>query len=142
MYNCIQYVFVTIPYWRTMYDADVTVATNSNPVCCCCIVCYWRTPSQPDWYVVYQEWYWAKSSLFLGKDGTFLCPVTGSRWWSADLGAGRLELGGGWAHHKCYGLHGKGAFRVYSVAIWSLQSMLCVYQVIIPTVSLLAKRRS
>ena len=37
------------------------------------------------------------------------------------------------------GLHGKGACPVYSVANWSLQSMLCVYQVSTPSVSLLAK---
>ena len=47
--------------------------------------------------------------LILGRDGTFLCPVTGSRHWSADLGAGRFVLGGGLAHRKCLGFARKGS---------------------------------
>ena len=58
---------------------------------------------------MYWEWFWAVRSLFLGRDSTFLCPVTENRQWSADLGAERFVLGGGWAHHKCLGFARKGS---------------------------------
>ena len=81
--------------------------------------------------------FWVAHCLLQSRNSAFLCPVTGSRWLSADLRAGRFVLGGGLAHRmqSVCSLHGKCARPVYNhVAIWFLQSLLhvCVNQVVTP----------
>ena len=104
--NCIGHQFL-----GKDYCADARMPTCLTPVRHSNIVYYWRTPLPPDRHVVYREWFWAAHSLFLGRDGTFLCPVTWSRrWpWSADLGAGMFVLSRGWTHHKCLGFAQKAS---------------------------------
>ena len=105
---------------------------------------YWWTPSPPDRHVVYWEWFWAASFLFLSRDGTFPCPVTGSRWWSADLGTGRFVLGGGLAHRNCLEFARKGSLSCLQCCrLVSAEHAWCLPSYCITlTVSLLANWRS